>query len=410
MAQTLFTLDVSCRSFFLEELIKYFKLDIQTVNDLTSAEFKNNFPLGKTPALLGEKGFKLHEFSAIYFYLLSLLSQDQIKSFVGKNNKETALVNKWISLYNTDFAHHVFPALLMIVGKLPYNKKMVDEHLQKVEKIAEVTDARLAQYTYLATERVTFADLFVAAAISTPLSTILGKPFTKKYPNIARWFKTISVHPFFAGRFGDFQIPDTPVSYQPPKKEKKQAAPKAEAAPKAAAKPAEQPAEQAPKPKHPLEALGKASAPLDEWKRTYSNEETREVALPWFWKNQWNPEEWSLWKVDYKYNDELTLTFMSNNLVGGFFNRLSASTKYMFGCMVVYGENNNNGITGAFLVRGQEHEPAFDVAPDWESYSFTKLDASSQETRDFVDNMWAWDKPVIVNGESREIADGKVFK
>ena len=87
-----------------------------------------------------------------------------------------------------------------------------------------------------------------------------------------------------------------------------------------------------------MEALGKPKNPLDEWKRTYSNEETREVAIPWFWKNQYDPEEWSLWKVDYKYNDELTLTFMSNNLVGGFFNRLSASTKYMFGCMVVYGE------------------------------------------------------------------------
>ena len=130
-----------------------------------------------------------------------------------------------------------------------------------------------------------------------------------------------------------------------------------------------------------MEALGKPKNPLDEWKRTYSNEETREVAIPWFWKNQYDPEEWSLWKVDYKYNDELTLTFMSNNLVGGFFNRLSASTKYMFGCMVVYGENNNNGITGAFLVRGQDYVPAFDVAPDWESYEFTKLDGSNEDDK-----------------------------
>ena len=159
-----------------------------------------------------------------------------------------------------------------------------------------------------------------------------------------------------------------------------------------------------------MEALGKPKNPLDEWKRTYSNEETREVAIPWFWKNQYDPEEWSLWKVDYKYNDELTLTFMSNNLVGGFFNRLSASTKYMFGCMVVYGENNNNGITGAFLVRGQDYVPAFDVAPDWESYEFTKLDGSNEDDKKFINNMFAWDEPVVVNGEKREIADGKVFK
>ena len=90
-----------------------------------------------------------------------------------------------------------------------------------------------------------------------------------------------------------------------------------------------------------MEALGKPKNPLDEWKRTYSNEETREVAIPWFWKNQYDPEEWSLWKVDYKYNDELTLTFMSNNLVGGFFLTDYLLLLNMFGCMVVYGENNN---------------------------------------------------------------------
>jgi elongation factor 1-gamma len=28
------------------------------------------------------------------------------------------------------------------------------------------------------------------------------------------------------------------------------------------------------------------------------------------------PEDYSLWRADYKYNDELTLTFMSSNLIG----------------------------------------------------------------------------------------------
>ena len=78
--------------------------------------------------------------------------------------------------------------------------------------------------------------------------------------------------------------------------------------------------------------------------------------------------------------------------------------------MVVYGENNNNGITGFFMVRGQDYVPAFDVAPDWESYSFTKLDGSNEEDKKFVNNMLAWDEPVIVDGETKEIADGKVCK
>ena len=110
------------------------------------------------------------------------------------------------------------------------------------------------------------------------------------------------------------------IPNQPPKKEAapKQEKPKAEK-PKAAPKAQEQDEEDepapAPKPKHPLDQLPRATFVLDELKRKYSNEETREVALPWFWENV-NFDEYSLWRVDYKYNDELTMTFMTSNLIG----------------------------------------------------------------------------------------------
>ena len=54
--------------------------------------------------------------------------------------------------------------------------------------------------------------------------------------------------------------------------------------------------------------------------------------------------------------------------------------------------------------------PAFEVAPDYESYEFVKLDPSKKEDREFVEDMWAWDKPVEVKGKTYEWADGKVFK
>lgn len=411
MVQTLYSYDASPRSFFLDDFVKYFKLDVEIESELTET-FKKTFPLGKRPAFTGEKGFKLHEFHAILSYFVSLLTPEQLKTFYGKNKKEAALVLKWLSFFNSDIPGTFYPALLMIVGKLPYNKKQVDENLTKLDSYYDVVEKRLSEFTYLATERLTFADLYAVCLVSAGLSTILGKPFAEKYPNIARWFNTVKSNPFFGGRFNDFKIIETPLTYSPPKKEKKEQAPKGEQKPKAAKKaeePTEAPVQDAPKPKHPLELLGKPKAPLDEWKRQYSNNETKD-SIEWFWKNQYDPEEWSLWKVDYKYNDELTLCFMSNNLVGGFFARLSASTKYLFGCMVVYGENNNNGITGAFLVRGQDFKTAFDVAPDWESYEFTKLDPSKPEDKEFFNNMLSWDHPVEVDGVKREISDGKVFK
>ncbi|RLV92805.1 Elongation factor 1-gamma 1 [Spathaspora sp. JA1] len=392
-------------------IIKHFNLDVK-ISDKDEVYHKY-FPLNKAPTFIGPKGLKLHEVMAISVYLISLA--DPKSKLLGKNAAEYAEIIKWCSFSNSEFLATVAKAHRSIIGITPYNKKLVDESLSYLEQVADVYETRLANYTYLVGERVTLADILVATFLRRGFDWYFGTEWRKKHPGTTRWFKTLIGSEYLAEFIPSYEFRDKPEEYVPPKKEKKKqepAAKKEEAAPKKKEAPAaddEEPAA-APKPKHPLEALGKPKAVLDEWKRVYSNEDTREKAIPWFWKNQYDPEEWSLWKVDYRYNDELTLTFMSNNLVGGFFNRLSASTKHMFGCMVVYGENNNNGITGAFLVRGQDYQPAFDVAPDWESYEFTKLDGSDEEAKKFINNMFAWDEPVIVNGEPREIADGKVFK
>ncbi len=76
----------------------------------------------------------------------------------------------------------------------------------------------------------------------------------------------------------------------------------------------------------------------------------------------------------------------------------------------MYGVVNDSVVQGAFVVRGQEAMPAFDVAPDYESYEFTKLDPSKESDKEFINNQWSWDKPIDVNGKSYEWADGKVFK
>ncbi len=94
----------------------------------------------------------------------------------------------------------------------------------------------------------------------------------------------------------------------------------------------------------------------------------------------------------------------------GFFNRLEASRKYVFGCAAVYGKNNDSVVQGAFLVRGQDATPAFDVAPDHESYDFTKLDPAKEEDRTFIENQWSGDKGIEIDGKEYPLADIKVFK
>ncbi|MCJ1459257.1 hypothetical protein MMC28_009634 [Mycoblastus sanguinarius] len=393
------------------------KLDLEIVDtDIAkgplSTEYLKLNKLGKVPSFVGEDGYELTEAIAIAIYITS---QNEKTSLLGKTKQDYASIVRWMSYAN----HEVLGALggwfRPLIGADPYNKKNVEESSKQALKAVKVLDEHLLVHTFLVGERITLADLFAAGCISRGFQFFFDKQWREAHPNVTRWYETVYNQPIYSAVVDKLEFIDEAIKNQPPKTEK-QEKPKKEQAPKAAPKPKakevddEEEAEEdkpAPKPKHPLEALPKPALALDEWKRQYSNEETREVALPWFWEN-FNAEEYSLWKCDYKYNEELTQTFMTANLIGGFFARLEASRKYIFGCASVYGVKNESVVQGAFVVRGREAEPAFDVAPDYESYSFTKLDPVKD--KEFVNDQWSWDKPIEVGGKTYEWADGKVFK
>ncbi|OOQ87469.1 Elongation factor 1-gamma 1 [Penicillium brasilianum] len=383
---------------------KHNDLDIELVNTVpgaanASAEYLKIQPLGKIPAFEGANGFTLSEVIAISIYLTS---QNEKTTLLGKTKQDYASIVRWMSFANSELLPKISAWYRPLLGFDPYNKKTVDEAAKTAVKTVEVFEQHLTANTYLVGERITLADLFTASLLTRAFATVLDKKFRSENPATTRWYNTIIAQAAFKAVVPNPVFTEEVIKYTPPKKEEK---PKPAAAPAAAA---EEPAP-APKAKHPLEALGKPTLILDEWKRQYSNEDTRPVALPWFWEH-YKPEEYSLWKVDYKYNEELKLTFMANNLIGGFHARLEASRKYLFGAQSVYGANYACVIKGVFLVRGQEALPAFDVAPDWESYNFEKLDHTSEADRKYVEDMWAWDVPVVVDGKTLEHADGHVFK
>ena len=216
-------------------------------------------------------------------------------------------------------ANYIWP----IFGRVPYNKKNVDDSLAQALKVADVLEKHLLINTFLVGERLTLADLYVAGICSRGFQWIFDKEWRQQNPNLTRWYNTVTQQPIYSAIVSKPDFCNERLKNTPPQQAKKEKAPqpKKEAAkPKAAeAKSAEADEEDepapAPKPKHPIEALGKPTLALDDWKRKYSNEETREVALPWFWQ-ELKTDEYSLWRCDYKYNDELTQVFMTSNLIG----------------------------------------------------------------------------------------------
>jgi len=144
-----------------------------------------------------------------------------------------------------------------------------------------------------------------------------------------------------------------------------------------------------PKQKDPFADMPKTTFNMDEFKRVYSNEDTAEKAIPYFWKN-FDHEHCSIWFCEYKYPEELTQIFRTCNLVTGFFQRLDKLRKHAFGSMCVFGENNNNTIAGIWFWRG--HELAFQLSPDWqvdyESYSWKRLSLDDDNTKKNLVNQY----------------------
>jgi len=381
--------------------------DIQVPNQ-TPDYLKIN-ALGKVPSFVGSNGFVLTECIAIAIYFVS---QDEKTTLLGKTKEDYASILRWMSLTNHDLLSTMSQWYLPFLGRLAYNKKTVDAAAEASKRILNIFEQHLLHHTFLVTESLTVADIFVASLLSRGYELVFDPEFRAGFPNLTRWFETIANQPIYKDTVGEVNFIDE--APKPPKREeKKKDTPKPvpKAAPKAAKQEdeddddEEEAAPTEPKAKHPLDLLPRPTMILDDWKRKYSNEDTRPVALPWFWEH-YKPEEYSLWRADYKYNDELTQIFMTSNLIGGFFNRLEASRKHLFGAMSVYGEANHSVVTGVFLVRGQEALPGFDVAPDWESYEFTRLDPSNPEDKAFLEDQWAWDKDY----QGKKWADGKVFK
>ncbi|KAI0702824.1 elongation factor 1-gamma [Cerioporus squamosus] len=381
--------------------------------DNKKPEFLAKFPHGKIPAFEGTDGFKLTETPAIARYIASLAPNSTL---LPSDSKQAALVDQWVSFADSEINAHTVIIFQLVKGILtPYAKPIHTTLAERQIRSFKTLESYLSTRTFLVGERITLADITIASVIQRALTTTLDAPLRAELPNVIRHFETIVNQPSLKPIFGETQYIEKALAFTPPPKEKKEAKPAAAPAPKAE-KPKKKEEEEEeeddilkeePKAKNPLDSLPKSSFNLEDWKRAYSNKDTRgpDGSLEWFYKN-FDPEGFSVWRVDFKYNEELTQTFMSSNQIGGFFNRLEASRKYLFGSMGVLGATNDSIITGVLIARGQDIKPVVEVAPDWESYEYKRLDLNNPEDKAFFEAALAWD--LEVNG--KKWVDGKLFK
>ncbi|CAN1323407.1 Elongation factor 1-gamma 2 [Linum perenne] len=331
----------------------------------------------------------------------------------GSSLIDYAHIEQWIDFASLEIDANIRNWLLPRFGRAPYLPPAEEATVSALKRALDALNTYLAAHTFLVGDSVTLADIILTCNLYMGFSRIMTKSFTSAFPHVERYFWTLVNQPNFKKVLGDVKQTDSvpPVeSGKKPEQTKEKAKPKEEPKKEAKKETADDEEEVAPKPKakNPLDLLPPSKMILDEWKRLYSNTKTnfREVAIKGFW-DMYDPEGYSLWFCDYKYNDENTVSFVTLNKVGGFLQRMDLARKYAFGKMLVIGSEPPFKVKGLWLFRGQE-VPQFviDECYDMELYEWKKVDISDEAQKERVSQMIEDQEPF----EGEALLDAKCFK
>lgn len=312
----------------------------------------------------GTNDVTLFKNNAIAYFL----ANDQLR---GTTVTEASYIQQWIEFADINILHSLFN---------DDSTKIAFSRL----------DTHLLTRTYLVGERITLADITVACCIVGLYMMDFNKKL-QQYQNTIRWFTTLINQPqfktfldnfSFCRIFKEMQL-NTPLNDE------------------------EDDDLDEKKPNKIFAHLPKGTFNLEEFKRIYSNSDTKTVALPHFWKN-FDKKNYSIWLSTYKYPEELKLTFMSCNLITGMFQRLDAMRSIAFASVIVFGKDNKSTISGLWIWRGQELP--FTLSPeleeDYESYDWKKLDPDDEDTKKIITEYLSWEGEF----DGKTFNQGKIFK
>eukprot|EP00092_Neocalanus_flemingeri_P026025 GFUD01028210.1.p1 GENE.GFUD01028210.1~~GFUD01028210.1.p1 ORF type:complete len:422 (-),score=118.56 GFUD01028210.1:1072-2337(-) len=420
VAGTLYTYPDNFRAQKAQIAAKYSGAQLTVAKDFVfgetnkTPEFLKKFPLGKVPAFEGTDGVTLTESNAIAYYV----ANDELRG--GTDAAARAQVVQWMCMADNEILPASCTWVFPTMGIMQFNKNATERAKEDIKAALKTLNDHLLTRTFLVGERLTLADIAVACTLLNLYKHVLDPAFRKAFLNVTRWFTTVVNQPNAKAIIGSFTLCSTMAEFDSKKfaefsgkgagdKKPKEKAPKAVKKPekKKEEKEEEEPSFADVKKQDPLDLLPKGTFDLEEWKRFYSNND-EDPAIAWFWEH-FDHENYSIWKGDYKYNEELTMVFMSCNLIGGMFQRLEKLKKNAFASACLFGKDNDSSISGIWVFKGKEL--AFELSEDWQidyaSYGWRKLDSKSEECKKLVSQYWKWEGK---DDKGRDFNQGKILK
>ena len=278
----------------------------------------------------------------------------------------------------------------------PYSEVATRQAEKDITSVLTVLESVLEKHPFLVQESSTpsLADLVVAASLLDLFRLVLHTPVQTQFPVVTAWFVSVVGIPEFVAVAGPTTLATTRAVYGESGSSSSSSSSSATAAASSTLS----------SKGNPLDDLPPSAFDLAAFKREYTNKDARNEAIPYLWEH-FDPEGYSWWHCEYKYNEQLTLPFKASNLVGGLMQRLPKLHKYGFGSIVISGDDNNLRIHGVWMFRGTHIPQHMEENGDRVHYTFSKLDW--ERDREVVNDYLAWDGPTFVD---TTVVDGKVYK
>ncbi|RAL05542.1 glutathione S-transferase family protein [Aspergillus ibericus CBS 121593] len=149
--------------------------------------FLAKFPMGKVPAFEAADGTLLVESDAITQYVAD--SGPAAGQLLGENPAERALIRQWICFADTELNSSIALLAYWRLGFREYSENTEKEGLEKLNRSLEYMEKRLADRTWIATDRLSLADISVVAALYWGFALVIDAEMRKNYPGLVAWYE-----------------------------------------------------------------------------------------------------------------------------------------------------------------------------------------------------------------------------
>ncbi|OAF68554.1 EF-1-gamma, partial [Intoshia linei] len=285
----------------------------------------------------------------------------------------------------------------MLTGIQVYNKKVESDSKTELLTALDILNSRFLAFSYMSCEHLTLSDASLLVYMGIAYSKFLEPSIREKLPFLNRWFETVRNTANYEKYFGKFEYctkwskPDF-SKLQKTKKAKEEVKPKKDK-PVVVEKPIVKPFANEPMPKMDLE----------NFKRFFFNTKDKQSVVAQF-LNEFDSTTQSVWTCEYLEADKyLGLGFTISNMVEGMFQRLLKLKNHGMGIMVI-STKPKKAVTGLWFWRGQglAFEQDINWMVDYITYDWKKIDATSDQGKQYVTNFFSVVEGGTINGNEAE--------